>query len=161
MTGNQTMDYYVQPRHIYSHSRTCSTCHVLVEFCIEDLWDWWHSIYATSLIMPVFMRFQLSWFDSSVFQTSSAIMEILIHCISSYSMEILIPCISSSWIFWSIIYCAWRWPHMSHFVCLFMAIVLLCIRDCYMYLQSYANIDYCTILMDGWFFHLVLHQSTF
>ena len=25
MTGNQTMDYYVRPRHLYSHSRTC-TC---------------------------------------------------------------------------------------------------------------------------------------
>ena len=24
MTGNQTMDYYVWPRHLYSHSRTCT-----------------------------------------------------------------------------------------------------------------------------------------
>ena len=24
MTGNQTMDYYVRPRHLYSHSRTCT-----------------------------------------------------------------------------------------------------------------------------------------
>ena len=31
--------------------------HALVSDCVEDLWDWWHFIYATSLIMPVFMRF--------------------------------------------------------------------------------------------------------
>ena len=24
MTGNQMMDYYVRPRHLYSHSRTCT-----------------------------------------------------------------------------------------------------------------------------------------
>ena len=24
MTGNQTIDYYVRPRHLYSHSRTCT-----------------------------------------------------------------------------------------------------------------------------------------
>ena len=24
MTSNQTMDYYVRPRHLYSHSRTCT-----------------------------------------------------------------------------------------------------------------------------------------
>ena len=35
--------------------------HVLVVVCVEDLPDWWHLLYATSLIMPVFMRFQLSW----------------------------------------------------------------------------------------------------
>ena len=86
--------------------------HVLVVVYVEDFPDWWHSTYDTSLIMPVFMRFQLSWFDSSVCQISSTIMEILIHCISSASMEILILCISSSWRFWSIIYCTWQWPHI-------------------------------------------------
>ena len=69
MTGNQMMDYYARPWHLP---------------------DWWHFIYATSLIVPVFMRFQLSWLDSSVCQISSAIMEIMIRCISS------------SWRFWSI-----------------------------------------------------------
>ena len=34
---------------------------VLVAVCVGDLPDWWHPLYATSLIMPVFMRFQLSW----------------------------------------------------------------------------------------------------
>ena len=34
--------------------------HVLVADYVEDFPVWWHFIYATSLIMPVFMRFQLS-----------------------------------------------------------------------------------------------------
>ena len=49
------MDYYVRPNtsiHIVGQ--------VLVAAYVEDLQDLWHLIYATSLIMPVFMRFQLS-----------------------------------------------------------------------------------------------------
>ena len=91
MTGNQMMDYCVRPRHLYSHSRTC-TCSGLCRIISRLV-----AFFATSLIVLVFMRFQLSWLDSSVCQISSAIMEILIHCISSASMEILIHCISSSW----------------------------------------------------------------
>ena len=72
---------------------------VLVVVCVEDLPYWWHLIYATSLIMPVFMRFQLSWLYSSLCQTFLAIMEILIYCISSVIMEIMVICISSSWRF--------------------------------------------------------------
>ena len=34
--------------------------HVIVVDCVEYLPDWWHVIYAISLIVPVFMRFQLS-----------------------------------------------------------------------------------------------------
>ena len=34
--------------------------HVLIAVCVEDLPDWWHLLYATSLIVLVFMRFQLS-----------------------------------------------------------------------------------------------------
>ena len=33
---------------------------VLVVVSVEDLPDWWHILYATSLIVPVFMRFHLS-----------------------------------------------------------------------------------------------------
>ena len=100
--------------------------HVLVAFCVEDLPYWWHFIYATSLIVPVFMKFQLSWLDSSICQTFPSIMEILIHCISSAIMEILILCISSSWRFWfmyivhgddhlcHILYHAYSWPLYSY-----------------------------------------------
>ena len=88
--------------------------HVLVAVCVEDLPYWWHLLYATSLIMPVFMRFQLSWLDSSVCQTFPAI------------LEIMVLCISSSWRFWSmyivcgddhicdIMYYAYSWPLYSY-----------------------------------------------
>ena len=99
---------------------------VLVEVSIEDLPYWWHLLYATSLILPVFMIFQVSWLDSSICQTFPAIMEILIHYISSAFMEIMILCISSSWRFWSIyivggdnhtchiLYHAYSWPLYSY-----------------------------------------------
>ena len=87
--------------------------HVLVAVCVEDLRDWWHLLYVTSLIMPVFMIFQLSWLDSSICQTFPAIIDILIRYIFSlhgdhdplyiFIMEILIY-----------LYCTWRWPHMSY-----------------------------------------------
>ena len=121
MTDIQTMDYYVWPRHLYSHSRTCTRSGLcrrpsrLVASLICYLLD--HA---------VFMRFQLSWIDSSICQTFPAIMEILIYYISSVFMEIMILCISSSWRFWSIyivrgndhtchiLYHAFSWPLYSY-----------------------------------------------
>ena len=101
--------------------------HVLEVGYVEDFPDWWHFWYATSLIVPVFMRFQFSWLDSSVCQIYSAIMEILIHCIYSTFMEIMILCIYSSWRFW-FIYIVHGDDHIRHIVsCLSMAIVVLCI----------------------------------
>ena len=44
-----------------------------------------------------------------------------------------------------------------HVSCLFMAIVLLCIRACYMYLQLYVELYY-GIMLIGW---LVFHLGTF
>ena len=41
--------------------------------------------------------------------------------------------------------------------CVFMAIVLLCIQDCYMYLQLCVDLYYCTMLI-GW---LVFHLGSF
>ena len=99
--------------------------------------------------MPMFMRFQLSWLDSSICQTFLAIMEILIHYISLVFMEIMIVCISSSRRFWSI-YIVRGDDRICHIVsCLFMAFVLLCIRDCYMYSQLYAELYHCIVLI-GW-----------
>ena len=100
--------------------------HVLIVVCVEDLPHWWHLLYATSLVMPVFMRFQLSWLDSSVCETFPATMEILIYYISSAILEIMVLCISSSWRFWSmyivrgddhicdIMYYAYSWPLYSY-----------------------------------------------
>ena len=139
MTGNQTMDYYVWPRHLYSHSRTC-TCSILcrrlsrlVAFLICYLLDHasFHEISAL-----------VTWFQcmSDIFSFHGDIGPLYI-----FIMEILIY-----------LYCTWRWPDMSYFVsCLFMAIVLLCIQDCCMYLQSYAEIFVLYCWMDcssTWFF---------
>ena len=95
------------------------------------------------------MIFQLSWLNSSICQTFPAIMEILIHyisssimeivnhCISSASMEILILCISSSWRFWSmyivrgndhicdIMYYAYSWP-----LCPYVSGTAICTCSC-------------------------------
>ena len=100
--------------------------HVHVEVCVEYFPYWWHFIYVTSLIMLVFMRFQLLWLDSSICQIYSSITEILIHCISSSFMDIMILCIYSSCRFWSIyivcgndhtchiLYHAYSWPLYSY-----------------------------------------------
>ena len=131
--------------------------HVLVVVSVEDLPYWWHPLYATSLIVPVFMRFQLSWLvpvyvDISNHYGDLDLLYIFSLCgdhspLYIFLMEILIY-----------VYCTWRWPHMwYHVVCLFMAIVLLCIQDCYMYLQLYAELYYCTMMI-GW---LVFHLGTF
>ena len=69
--------------------------HVLVAVCVEDLPGWWHSIYATSLIVPVFMRFHPSW---SLFQTL-----------------VYIWYLHPLWRYWSIVYCMW-WFHTWQFV---------------------------------------------
>ena len=100
--------------------------HVLIAVRVEYLPDWWHFMYATSLIVPVFMRFQLSWLNFSICQMFLAIMEILIYYISLAFMEIMILCISSSWRFRSmyivrgddhlcdILYHAYSWPLYSY-----------------------------------------------
>ena len=100
--------------------------HVLIAVCVEDFLDWWHHLYATTLIVAVFMRFHLSWLESSICQTFPATMEILIYYISSPILEIMVLCISSSWIFWSmyivrrddhicdIMYYAYSWPLYSY-----------------------------------------------
>ena len=50
---------------------------------------------------------------------------------------------------WKVFYIN-RYEYMSYFVsCLFMAIVLLCIRDCCIYLQLCAELYHCIVLI-GW-----------
>ena len=156
MTSNQTMDYYVRPWCLYSHSRTCThSC-----LCRRA------SILVASLIWYVLDRANVheistlvTWFQcmSDTFSHYGDLDPLFIFSFHGdhdplyiFIMEILIY-----------LYCTWPWPHVSYFVsCLFIAIVLLCIWDCYMYFQSHADIDYCIVLMSGWFFHLGLHYST-
>ena len=138
------MDYYVWPKHLYSHSRTCThSC-----LCIRP------SILVASFICYLLDHASvqeisnlMNWFH--ICQIFPSIMEILIHYISSVFMEIMILCISSSWRFWSI-YIVHGDDHICHIVsCLFMAIGLLCIRDCYIYLQLCAEFDHYIVLF-GW-----------
>ena len=160
MTGNQTMDYYVRPRHLYSHSRTCTRsglCRIisrLVEFQICYLLD--HtSVHEISTLV--------TWFQcmSDIFIHYGDLDPLYIFIFHGdhdplyiFIMEILIY-----------LYCTWRWPHMSYFVsCIFMAIVLLCIWDCCMYLQSYVEIFvlYCWMVGSStWFFITPLKWWTY
>ncbi len=121
MTGNQTMDYYVRPRHLYSHSRTCTRSGLcrrpsrLVASLICYLLDR-ASVHEISALVTC----------SSICQTFPATMEILICYISSAFVEIMVLCISSSWRFWSmyivrgddhicdIMYYAYSWPLYSY-----------------------------------------------
>ena len=119
--------------------------HVLIADCVEYLPYWWHFIYATSLIVPVFMRFQLSWLDSSACQISSAI------------MEIMILYISSSWRFWSI-YIVRGDEHTCHILyhaysCpLYSYVSETAIYTC-SYVQSLIIILYCWMTGSStWFF---------
>ena len=156
MTDNQMMEYYVRPRHAYSHSRTYTrsgSCRIpssLATFHICYL------LYRASVheISALMIWFQCMSDIFSHYEDLDPLHIFSFHGdhdpLYTFIMEILIY-----------LYCMWWWPHMSYFVsCLFMAIVLLCIRDCYIYLQLCAEFDYCIVLLDGWFFHLVLHHST-
>ena len=149
MTGNQMMDYYVRPRHIYSHSRTCThsgLCRRPSRLMASHIW---YLLDCASV-----QEIQLSWLDSSVYQISSAIIEILIHYISSAFMEIMILCISSSWRFWSIyivrgdeqlyhiLYYAYSWPSYSY--------VSRTATSTCSYVQSLIIVLY---WLDGWVFH--------
>ena len=144
MAGNQTMDYYVWPRHLCSHSRTCTRndmCRIiskLVAFHICYLLDC-ASVHEISALMI--------WFQciSYIFNYYGDLDPLYIF--SHYGdldhfyifiMEILMY-----------VYCTWRWPLMSYFVSyLFMAIVFgtaICICS---YMQS------CIIVLcwlGGWY----------
>ena len=71
----------------------CVMGHVPVAVCVEHLWAWWHSIYATSLTVPVFMRYQFSWPDSSVLSYIFIHYGDLFHCILYMAMTTCDICI--------------------------------------------------------------------
>ena len=156
MTGNQTMDYYVQPRHLYSHSRTCTRS----GFCRRP------SIWVASLICYLLDRASVHEISalvtySSICQIFPATMEILIYYISSSIMEIIVLCISSSWRFWfmyivhgnenicDIMYHAYSWPLYSY-----VSETAICICSLYRVLSLYYA-DWVAGLLFG-----ILHHST-
>ena len=139
------MEYYVWPRHLYSHSRTCTHSGLcirpsrLVASLICYLLD--HaSVHDISALM--------TWFQymSNISNRYGDLDPLYIFShygdhdpLYIFIMDILIY-----------VYCMWWWPLMWYFVsCLFMAIILLCIRDCYIYLQLCAELYHCIVLI-GW-----------
>ena len=94
--GNQTMDYYVRPRHLYFHSRTCTHSDVcrrpsrLVAYLICYLLDR-ASVHEISALM--------TWFQC-MSDISSHYGDLDLLYIFSL-LEIMFLCISSSWRFWS------------------------------------------------------------
>ena len=109
MTGNQTMDYYVQPRHLYSHSKTCTRSGLCRRL----------SRLVASLICCLLDR--ASVHEISALVTCSSICQTF-----PATMEIMVLCISSSWRFWSmyivrgddhicsIMFYAYSWPLYSY-----------------------------------------------
>ena len=104
------MDHHVRPRQLI---RVMG--HVLIAFCVEDLRAWWHSTCITSLMVLVFMRCHLSWPDSIILSNIFIHYGDLLHYILYVAMTTCDICL----------------------LFLFMAIVLLCIRDCYTYICSH------------------------
>ena len=103
MTINQTMDYYIWPRHLYSHSRTCTRSSLcrrpsrLVASHIFYLLDR-ASVHEISALVTWFQHMS----DISSHYGDHDPLYIFI-------MEILIY-----------LYCMWKWTHMSYYVsCLF------------------------------------------
>ena len=155
MIGNQMMDYYVRPWHIYSHSRTCThsgSCRRpsnLVTF---------HVCYLLYRVSVHEISALVIWFQciSNIFIRYGDIDPLYIF---SYYGDIDLLHILIHFGDFDLLYIVRGDDHTCHilYIILFMAIVSLCIQDCYMYLQSYENIDYCIVLMSGLFFHLGLH----
>ena len=153
MTGNQTMDYYVWPRHLYSYSRTCTRSGLCRRL----------SRLVASLICYLLDR-------ASVHEITALVT--WFHCMSDISshygdldllyifslVEIMVLCISSSWRFWSmyivrgddhicsIMYHAYSWPLYSY-----VSGTARCI--CRLYAELYYG-----IMLIGW---LVFHLGTF
>ena len=154
MTGNQTMDYYVQPRHLYSHSRTCTHSGLcrrlsrLVASLICYLLDR-ASVHEISALV--------TW--SSVCQTFPAYGDLdLLYIFSLWRSWSIICCIYSSWRFWymyivrgddhicSIMFHAYSWPLYSY-----VSGTARCI--CRLYAELYYG-----IMLIGW---LVFHLGAF
>ena len=128
------MDYHVQPRHLYSHDRTCARSSLrrrpsrLVAFHICYLLD-----------------------HASIDEMSS--LKTGFHCITKYLNPLWRSCSlyivhgdDHTWHLYII-------PIHGHCTLMYMKLL-------HVYLQSHANIYHCIVLMSGRFFHLVLHYST-
>ena len=135
------MEYYVWPRHLYSHRRTCTHSGLCIR---PSRLVAFHKCYLLDRASVHDISALVTWFqymsDISSYYGDLDPFYIFSHYgdhdpLYIFIMEILIY-----------VYCTWQWPLMWYLVsCLFMAIVLLCIRNCYMYLQLYAELYHCKL----------------
>jgi len=122
MTGNQTMDYYVRPRHLYSHSRTCTRSGL----CRRP------SRWVASLICYLLDRASVHEISalvtcSSICQTFPATMEILIYCISS-----------ALWRSWSFVYL----HHGDSDLCILYVAMTTYVLSCIMPIHGHCTLMY-------------------
>ena len=152
MIGNQMMDYYIWPRHLYSHSRTCThsgLCRILSRLVA------FHICYLLDRASVGEISAFLTWFQCmlDIFSHYGDLDPLYIFSFYGdldplyiFIMDILI---------YYILYMAMTMHVMPiHGHCTLMYLGLL-------YVFAVICRDICTILLHGWFFHLFLHHSTF
>ena len=151
MTGYQMMDYYVRTRHLYSHSRTCTLsglCRILSRLVV------FHICYLLDRASVHEISALMTWFQcmSDIFSHYGDLDPLYIFSFHGdldplyiFIMEILI---------YYILYVAMTTYDRFCISCPFMAIVLLCIWDCYSVLA---------IICKVWLFYYtdwMAHSST-
>ena len=109
MTSNQTMNYYVWPRHLYSHSRTCtrsSLCRRLSRL-VASLICYLLDYASVHEILALVTWFQYMSDISSHYGYLDLLYIFILHGdhdpLYIFIMEILIY-----------LYCMWQWPHTSY-----------------------------------------------
>ena len=141
------MEYYVRPRHLYSHSRRCtrsSLCRRL-------------SRLVASLIFYLLNR-------ASVHEISALVTWFQLDISSDYG-DLDLLYLQPLWRSWSYVYlhqgdselCILYEAMTTYVISCNMPIhghLLLCIEDCYMHLQLFAELYYCTMLIGWLVFHL-------
>ena len=142
MTGNQTMDYCVRPRHLYSHSRTCTRSGLCRRPCKLVASLIWYLLDRASVheISAFMTWFQYMSDISSHYGDLDPLYIFSLHGdhdpLYIFIMEIVIY-----------LYCTWRWPHMSYCImpihghCTFMYSRLLYV---------FAVMLYHCIVLIGW-----------
>ena len=167
MTGNHTMDYYVRPRHLYSHSRTCTRsglcrrpsilvafhiCYLLDRASVHDilaLVNWFQYMSDVSSHYGDLDPLYIFSFHEYLDPLYIFIMEILIYCIFYMAMTTYV------------IFC--MMPIHGHCTLMYLRLLYVFAVICRDWLLYYTDgwLVLPTILMDGWFFHLILHHSTY
>ena len=130
------MVHHVRPWHLYSRDGTCTS---------DDLCRIPLSLVAFHIF---YLLDRASIYEISVLMTR---------------FQCTIRCLHSVWRSYFTVYYTWWWSHVTYvYYAYSWPLYYFVSRECYTsYLQSHAEIYHCIVLMSGWFFHLVLHYSTY